>query len=382
MQLTPPRSTLPSALLAGMILRLWASQKAAAEGRVATKYENYHEEHGRIEVGTFGLMVESSLLSSLTAKGEFVYDTISGATPTGGPPSPGSDEVPLAQMDDIRRAGVFELKQRWGRQVFAPQVAYSTESDYESLGLALNYSLDFNQKNTTLLAGVARNFDRILPGHSFLTESRDKDTLDLMLGVSQLLGPNTVLTANFTLGFADGYLSDPYKGVRFEYYPFFEAIFPEKRPESRDRQIGNLSLTQFVAPANASAELSYRVSHDSFGILSHTAALDWHQKLGKFFVLTPFARYYLQSAADFYGLSFPGDPSLSLDDVPENYSSDYRLSKLTSWTYGINLAFRFEDRFSVDAGFKRYEMHGRDSVTSASAYPAANIFSLGLSVWF
>ncbi|MGZ8938877.1 MAG: DUF3570 domain-containing protein [Limisphaerales bacterium] len=331
---------------------------------------------------TIGFLAEATLRPSLVAKGELVYDAISGATPTGGPPLPGTDQVPLAEMDDIRRAGVFELNQKIGPNTFSPQFSYSDESDYESIGLALNYSLELNQKNTTLLAGVARNFDRIRPGHSFLLETRQKDTLDLMVGVSQLLGPTTVLNANFTYGFSEGYLADPYKGVRFEYYPFFETLFPENRPDSRERQIGFLSLTQFISPANAAIEASYRISHDSFGIVSHTGMLEWRQKVGTMFALTPFGRYYQQSAADFYGISFPGDPSLSMDDVPTYYSSDYRLSAFTSWTYGVKATVTFAETLALEAGFKRYEMTGDDDITSASAYPVANIFTLGLTLWF
>jgi hypothetical protein len=229
---------------------------------------------------------------------------------------------------------------------------------------------------------VARNFDRIRPGHSFLLETRQKDTLDLMVGVSQLLGPTTVINANFTYGFSEGYLDDPYKGVRFEGYPFFETLFPEKRPDSRERQIGYLSVTQFITPVNAAVESSYRITHDSFGIVSHTGMIEWRQKVGSMLVVTPFGRYYKQSAADFYEISFPGDPSLSMEEVPDYYSSDYRLSAFTSWTYGVKAVVTFAETLALEAGFKRYEMKGDDAMTAASAYPTANVFTLGLTLWF
>ena len=97
MQLTGSRSHMARVVALGFLLRLFSPPKACAENQVATKFENYHEQHGRIEVDTFGFFVESSLRSSLIAKGEFIYDAISGATPTGGPPLPGSDQVPLAR---------------------------------------------------------------------------------------------------------------------------------------------------------------------------------------------------------------------------------------------------------------------------------------------
>jgi hypothetical protein len=37
---------------------------------------------------------------------------------------------------------------------------------------------------------------------------------------------------------------------------------------------------------------------------------------------------------------------------------------------------------SFDASYYRYMMHGLDGVTSQSAYPSANVGSLGLRIWF
>lgn len=377
-----PSSSGHRPLLLVTVLRLLTPSRAGAEDHADLKYERYLEDDNRIEVGTFSVLAEKSLTASLSARGEFVHDVISGATPTGGPPLPGSDQVPLARMDDTRYAGSLELSQRWGRHTLRPQVAYSTESDYESLGLALNYSLDLNEKNTTLTAGFAHNFDRVLPGNSWLTETEDKDTSDFLLGITQLLGPTTILTANLTVGFSDGYLSDPYKGVRFEWYPFYETLFPEKRPDERDRQVGYLSLTHGFRAIDGSLEASYRIYHDTFGIWSHTAGFGWFQKVGKHLVLNPFVRYYTQSEADFYGISFPGDPSLSQDGVPEFYSSDYRLSSMNTWTAGLKAVVNLGEHVVLDAAYKRYVMEGNDDITSASAYPSANILTGGISVWF
>jgi hypothetical protein len=88
------------------------------------------------------------------------------------------------------------------------------------------------------------------------------------------------------------------------------------------------------------------------------------------------------TAASFYGVSFPGDPSLSLAGIPPHYSADYRLSELRTWTYGIKVIGKIFDRCSLDVQYMRYEMHGTDGVTSQSAYPTANIVSVGASVWF
>ncbi len=357
----------------------------SAEDHVDYKFEEYDESDDRIRIQTHSALLELALGSAVTAKGEFVYDSISGATPTGGPPPAGSDQVPLAQMDDVRRAGSLGTAIAWGRNITTPQVAYSLESDYESIGLSLNHSIDFNQKNTTLNLGVAHNFDTIMP--EFWAGEESKDSTSFLIGGTQLLGPQTVLTANLTLGFDSGYLSDPYKGFVFtDYDP--AALFPEKRPDDRTKQILLTSFTHFFDALNGSVEASYRFYHDSFDIFSHTAALEWYQKIGQHVVVSPEFRYYWQSAASFYATQLPGDPTIPPGDpffttpVPEHYSADYRLSHLQTFTYGLKLTVIVNRHFYLDAAYKRYEMFGLDDVTSASAYPSANVFTLGARVWF
>jgi hypothetical protein len=369
-----------SAFVITFVLRLLHPQRSRAEDQAQVKYEHYQEDNNRIEVNTASLLFDLSLSPDVSLRGLAVYDAISGATPTGALPPTPKGPVPVVELSDKRYAGMFEVTRRFGRYSITPQLSYSTESDYQSRGLALNQSLELNQKNTTLNLGIAHNFDRILPGNSTLLKEQNKDTTDVMLGITQLLGPKAMLTANFTYGYANGYLADPYKGFVFDYYP--GGLLPEKRPDFRSRQVGYLGYTQYITPLNASTELSYRISHDSFGILSHTLSAEWFQKIGRHVIISPSFRYYTQSAADFYMLHFPGDPTLDPTGVPPAYSSDYRLSKLDTFTYGIKAIVKLGDRWTLDAAYHRYEMIGRDNITSPSAYPKANIFTLGIGVKF
>lgn len=351
-----------------------------ATDHVDFRYELYKEDDSRMEINTYSVLFEKSLLRNLSAKGELVYDGISGATPTGGPPLPGSRQVPLAHMADIRKAGSLELDWGWGRQTLAPQLAYSEERDYRSTGIALSDAIEFNQKNTTLRLGLAHNFDQVKP--TFFPQALNKDTTDFLVGVSQLLSPKTVLTADFTFGVDDGYLADPYRGVQFAGYPLYEALFPEQRPAHRTREVLLTGLTQFLKPVDASLEATYRIYHDTYGVWAHTVGLNWYQKLGRQLVLAPFARYYVQSAATFYAVNFQGDPTLSLAGIPQYYSADYRLSHFESFSYGLQATVILKEHVYLDAGYQRYEMSTLDGMTSASAYPQANIFTLGVRLWF
>ncbi len=414
-----------SAILAGVLLQVFQISRSAAEDRVEYRYEDYNEENRRIHIRTHGVGFEKSLSSKIVAKGLLVYDGISGATPTGEAPASGSKSLPMATIDDIRRAASLDLSLRLGEQTMTPQFSYSEESDYISRGIALTHSIDFNQKNTTLVLGVAHNFDEVAGGA--LTDFTRKDTTDFMLGVNQLLGPKTVLAANLTFGYADGYLNDPYRLASFILPESPDPIFSdpasvnpvvENRPRHPFKQVGFFSLTQYITPLNASVEGTYRLYHDDWGILSSTVGITWNQKITRFFTLSPLLRYYRQTAADFYspffnGVSFsqyaggtqvafqdgvfygfaddpafpaPADQAayqiLNVPARPSYYSADYRLSEMEAFTFGTAAQFKFGEHFTLDLAYKRYEMHGLDRVTPEAAYPAANVFTIGCGIWF
>ena len=364
-------------------LHLLPISKARAQNHADYRFELYKEDNGRIEVQTHSALTEVELRQWMSLKAHVVYDAISGATPTGALPPAGSRKVPTVEIDDDRYAGTIEVGMKYRNVTVRPQFAYSEEGDYRSISAALNTSIDFNQKNTTLNFGVAHNWDTIIPNEgTFLTTEETKDTTDFLVGLTQLLGPKMFVTANFTYGIGSGYFSDPYKGVQFTGYPDPSTVFGERRPDHRDKQIVYLALTRAIDPLNASAELSYRFYRDSFGIDAHTVGLTWFQKFGSKVVIAPTFRYYNQSAADFYAVSFPGDPTVSSAGIPRHYSSDYRLSDFDAFTYGVSLLWRIHENVHLDLSYKRYEMFGNDGKTPRDAYPSANVFGIGFRVWF
>jgi Protein of unknown function (DUF3570) len=292
-----------------------------------------------------------------------------------------NNSVPLTHMHDHRQAFSIGVPFSWGVQELTPLFSYSEESDYISYGGALTYSLALNQKNTTLTLGYSHNSDSVRD-ENFIWESKSSD--DFLVGVSQLLNPKSYVTFDFTFGNENGYLADPYRSVMVVGNPGFlqanpgdAALFPEKRPRNRTKETAYLSYTRFIEPLNGSLESSYRFFHDSWDIYSHTFTLVWNQKLGKQIVLSPSFRYSLQSSAYFYYVLVPDYAGL-----PPYYSSDYRLTHFESVALGLNLTYRISRFLSLDASYLRYVMHGLDGVTSQSAYPSANVSSLGLRIWF
>ena len=196
-----------------------------------------------------------------------------------------------------------------------------------------------------------------------------------MIGLSQLLTPGTVFSANFTFGYESGFLSDPYRLAEFV-YPLHTlgVVRFENRPGYRSKEVLLTSLTQFIDPLNGSVEVDYRFYHDSFDVYANTAGLIWHQWLGGHVIIEPAFRFYQQSSAYFYSPLFREDPANVV-----NYSADYRLSHFYSLDYGIQATIILESHLRVIAGYRRYEMIGLDN-TVAAMYPQANIYSIGVSI--
>ena len=379
-----------SLFLAAWLLIFALPHRSRADDRVDFSYEDYAENDGRIHVGTAGVYFETELKSWFSVNGNFIYDAISGATPTGAPPLPGTSAVAMAKMNDTRYAGSVAGVFKLGNHALSPQVSYSEESDYRSLGISLNDAMDFNEKNTTFSWGLSHTFDQILPNPGedpSITSPRNKNSTEGLLGISQVLDQNTIVSANLTLGYSDGYLSDPYKRVLFDDFPYSPGnpftVFPENRPDHKFRQVAFLSLQHYFEPVKGAAEVTYRFYHDSYDIVANTASIQWNQKIGRHVMLSPLFRYYTQTAASFYGTHFPGDPTdTATYPIPQYYSADYRLSALNSYTYGISLSVQVHQRVSLELGYKRYVMHGTDGVTAAAQYPTANVFGGTLTIWF
>lgn len=75
----------------------------------------------------------------------------------------------------------------------------------------------------------------------------------------------------------------------------------------------------------------YRYYMDNWGIQSHTASLEIPYKLSAYVSVSPFYRYYIQSAANYFA---PYKEHLLTDTY---YSSNYDLSAFSSQFAGINI---------------------------------------------
>jgi hypothetical protein len=353
-----------------------------AENAFAYKYSDYRESGGRVAVQSQTALIEQDLGTDYHARVTGTVDAIAGATPTGEPAPAGSDQVRLTQLYDHRKAWNVDLSRQFARVNLAAGFGVSREHDYVSYGWSLNALTDFNQKNTTVLTGVAGTDDDVKV--FFQGPYVKKRSNDVIVGITQLLDPRTSVSFNATWGRTTGFLSDPYKLVEknIEVIPgiFLRQTFGENRPAERDKWVALASLNRAFPALRGALDTSYRYYRDTFGTAAHTVETAWFQRLGEKFILRPGFRFYQQGAADFYHYRLDDTTIMPVRRPSANgpfYSSDFRLTAFRSYNTGLKLIWNPTESLQFDAALERYDMRGRDGITPASAYIRATIVTLG-----
>lgn len=378
------------AVVVGAILWLSLPKTGRTENSITLKAQSWQEDDSRIRVDSQYAQLDADPSTSTHVKLMGLIDSIAGATPTGEKPLTPGDPTPLANMEDRRKAWDTSLSHQFSRVNVTIGYANSRESDYVSNGYSLNTVTDFNDKNTSLLLGYGHTDDTINEEKLGWTVKRPKTGNDFLVGVNQLLDPNTSVLANVSYGRSRGYMSDPYKIVSttmLDLDPGFYYTVPENRPTERSKVSVFLAANRNVEKLHGALDASYRYYHDTFGISSHTLSLLWIQKIGEHFIIQPSLRLYRQSAADFYypdtdaaGIVTSYDPLLGETGTGKApfYSSDYRLSRMQTVDIGVKLVWNIKPWASVDVAYNRYTSRPLDHITPRDVFSQANVFTIGL----
>lgn len=223
-------------------------------------------------------------------------------------------------------------------------VYYSNEFNYQSIGLnaggtqktknngefGLKVSAYFDQVTMILPSefqpagaySAGLNGDMKHPNYG----SSPRETYTAAFSFSQVI--NTRLQGSLLLDLVEqqGYLGLPFHRVYFT--DGMDSI--EKLPSSRFKLPIGLRLNYFLGD-NLILRGYYRYYLDNWGVRSHTASIETSVKVTPFFSVTPFYRYYTQTAADYFA---PYEQHLKTDGY---YSSNYALAAFNSSYFGAGI---------------------------------------------
>jgi hypothetical protein len=383
MQLKRPASPLHLGLMAASCALLLDTARAqtapedAAEQplQIDADLLYYKENAGRVQTIEPVVSLKKDFGDQRLLGGTLTLDTLSGATPNGAIPartpqtfaSPSSTSLTpnpghkttlytispgdLPQdphFKEARIAGDVDWSQPIGLDNTLSYGGHaSAEHDFKSVAAHAGLSHDFNEKNTTLSAGVNEEYDLIhahggnpVPGSDYSVyekeASKSKNVAGGLIGVTQVMRRNWLTELNYTFDHSQGYLTDPYRIISVvDDMGAVTGYRYENRPDTRTRQ--SLYWVNKVAVGPTVLDLSYRRSKDSWGIGSDTVDARLRFDLGSGMSLEPHARWYHQSAADFYNLYL-----IETVPAPAYMSADPRLAAFAATTFGL--------KFGIAAG--------------------------------
>lgn len=314
---------------------------------------------------------------------KLTLDSLTGASATGAVPSTqvqtftqpsgkgqytiDANELPL---DDTFKDGRAQFSMNWDTAVDSDNrrnlgFNISQEFDFFSIAGNASWTHEMNQKNSSLTGGINIELDVIEPiggiplalsTHDINVattrdgSSKDRQVLDLLLGVTQIIDRTSLFQINLSHSMADGYMNDPFKFVSV----VDTTVGPnlgepvsqlyENRPDMRNKtSVFGKYKKSFSNDDIFTASL--RLMTDDWGVDSQTLDITYRWQLNKGYYLQPHFRHYQQSSADFYRYFL-----LDSDAIPEFVSADYRLGEMEAQTIGLKVGK--SDRYGNDWSFR------------------------------
>jgi hypothetical protein len=275
---------------------------------------------------------------------------------------------------------------------------YSGEYNYKSLGADLHFSKKTTDKNGEFSFKLQTYLDHVTliypsefvqaitpvpTGSTYITTAsgnvvssngstsapslptKPRDTYTASFGYSQIINSRLQLMFLADVVAQNGYLSLPFHRVYFSNGK--DTI--EKLPSSRFKLPIGFRANYFLAD-NIILRSYYRYYMDNWGTRANTANLEIAYKISPFFSISPFYRYYTQSAARYFA------PYEGHSATDEYYTSNYEYAKFNSQFFGVG--FRIAPPKGVLGWQNLHELEIRYGHYSQNTDLVSNVVSLNL----
>jgi len=266
---------------------------------------------------------------------------------------------------------------------------YSNEFNYKSLGADLHFSQKTANKNGEFSAKLQGYFDQvtlIYPSEFPTLSSADYNGNGNGSGDGRGhhnygSSPRTTLAASFSYSQMINsrlqimFLGDVVTQHGFLSLPFHRVYFNngqdtvEHLPSSRFKLPVGARLNYFLGD-NIILRTYYRYYIDNWGIRSNTAGIEVPYKVTSFFSISPFYRFYNQTASKYFA------PYEAHSPTDQYYTSNYEYAKFESSFYGIG--FRLAPPNGVFGWQGLHEMEIRYGHYTQTTDLVSNVVSISL----
>jgi hypothetical protein len=211
---------------------------------------------------------------------------------------------------------------------------YSTEYDYQSVGMNLNFSKKTKKRDGEFTVKIQTYIDEIGAVYPIEFRTRadvsnsnfSRNTFAGSVSWSQIINRNLQVLFETEAIYQKGLLSLPFHRVYFA----DNSVHLEKLPSTRLKVPIGFRANYFLGDYLIIRGW-YRHYRDDWNIRSNTFQVETSIKIDPFFSITPFYRFYEQSAADHFA------PFALHTSSEFFYTSNYDLSKFNSHFFGAGL---------------------------------------------
>lgn len=216
-------------------------------------------------------------------------------------------------------------------------LSFSNEFDYTSIGGNLSFSQKTKNRNGEFTAKAQVYLDQVslvyptelrtAPGGGGEREndypSTARNSYSGSLSWSQIVNERLQLMFVADLVYQQGYLGLPFHRVYFT----DNSVHVENLPDTRMKIPLGFRANYFMGDKVVLRSF-YRYYNDDWGLNAHTLELETSIKVTPFFSVTPFYRYYRQTAVDYF------KPYKAHTAADQFYTSNYDLSAFGSNFFG------------------------------------------------
>lgn len=272
-----------AALLGGMLAASGARAVDLPEDSAEALFHSYNG--GGVSANGPALLVRKQLADKVSLSASYYVDAVSNASidvvTTASPYREQRSEIGLGAAYVYRDAKL------------SLSTSSSKEGDYTANSVGFDITQDTFGGMTSVSLGFTRGNDQI--GKQGAPEfSEEAAHWQYRLGVTQILSPRWVMSANAEALADDGFLGSPYRAARV-----FGAVVPERTPRTRSARAVKFRLIGDLGTRDA-VHADYRYFWDNWDIKAHTAEVGYSRYFGEQWLADTSLRFYRQDRALFY----------------------------------------------------------------------------------
>jgi hypothetical protein len=356
------------ARLAGLLSGVLAAGTARAvdlpEDRAEAMFHSY--DGGGVKANGPALLVRKNIADKVSLNGSYYVDSVSNAS-----------------IDVVTTASPFkERRTEWSvgadyavrDSLLTFSTSRSTEPDYVANTASLDISQEVFGGMTTVALGFSRGADDVgKKGVGFFDRATH---WQYRAGLTQILTPRWLASANFEAISDDGYLGSPYRAAMV-----FGALVPERNPRTRSsralkfRVIGDLGQRD-------SMHAEYRYFWDTWDIKAHTAELGYSRYFGDLWLADAYLRYYTQTHALFYSDNAQSETTYVSRNRQLSTFHDVGLGAKVSRTI-VTVPGRYEVKANFNYELVKFNYKDFTDIRTGSPYSFdANVLQVYLSATF